>query len=157
MNAVSTIRRRLLGLLLVCLLVGGIALSIALYNKSFSSFVTVKLQADSIGNQLLKQSDVKVRGLIVGSVQDIASTDKGAELTLALDPASAKLIPENVLARFLPKTLFGERFVSLVIPDNPAARALQTGDVIPQDRTSSAVELEQTFSSLMPVLQAVQP
>jgi virulence factor Mce-like protein len=157
MTAVSTIKRRLLGLLLVSLLVGGIALSIALYNKSFSSFVTVKLQADSIGNQLLKQSDVKVRGLIVGSVQDIASTDKGAELTLALDPASAKLIPENVSARFLPKTLFGERFVSLVIPDNPAARTLQTGDVIPQDRTSSAVELEQTFSSLMPVLQAVQP
>jgi virulence factor Mce-like protein len=157
MNAVSTIRRRLLGLLLVCLLFGGIALSIALYNKSFSSFVTVKLRADSIGNQLLKQSDVKVRGLIVGSVQDIAATDTGAELTLALDPESAKMIPENVSARFLPKTLFGERFVSLEIPDNPVARTLRTGDVIPQDRTASAVELEQAFSHLLPVLQAVQP
>src|SRR3977135_3108236 len=98
MSAVSTIKRRLLGPLLVSLLVGGIALSIALYNKSFSSFVTVKLRADSIGNQLLKQSDVKVRGLIVGSVQDIAATDTGAELTLALDPESAKMIPENVSA-----------------------------------------------------------
>src|SRR4030081_4020030 len=118
MNAVSTIRRRLLGLLLVCLLFGGIALSVALYNKSFSSFVTVKLQADSIGNQLLKQSDVKVRGLIVGSVKDIAVTPDGAELTLALNPESAQLIPDNVSARFLPKTLFGERFVALEIPDH---------------------------------------
>lgn len=151
------IRQRLLGLLLVCMLVGGIALSIALYNKSFTSFVTVTLKADSVGNQLLKQSDVKVRGLIVGSVGEIAATSEGAELTLNLDPKSAELIPENVSARFLPKTLFGERFVSLELPDQPAVRTLQTGDVIPQDRTSSAVELEQAFAHLLPVLQAVQP
>ncbi|WP_329071003.1 MCE family protein [Amycolatopsis sp. NBC_01480] len=151
------LRRRLLGLLLVALLVGGIALSIALYNKSFTSFVTVKLEADSIGNQLLKQSDVKVRGLIVGSVDDIAVTGNGAELTLRLDPASAKLIPQNVSARFLPKTLFGERYVSLQIPKDPSTKTLATGDVIPQDRTSSAIDLEQAFEHLLPVLQAVQP
>lgn len=151
------LRRRLLGLLLIAVMVGGVALSIALYDKAFTPVVTVKLQADKIGNQLIKQSDVKVRGLIVGSVQDIVATDKGAELTLALQPESAKLIPENVSARFLPKTLFGERFVSLEIPKDPSSKTLANGDVIPQDRTSSAVELEQAFSHLMPVLQAVQP
>jgi virulence factor Mce-like protein len=152
-----TLRRRLLGLLLIAVMVGGVALSIALYDKAFTPVVTVKLDADKIGNQLIKQSDVKVRGLIVGSVQDIVATDHGAELTLALKPESAKLIPENVSARFLPKTLFGERFVSLEIPKDPSAKTLANGDVIPQDRTSSAVELEQAFSHLMPVLQAVQP
>ncbi|WP_328613600.1 MCE family protein [Amycolatopsis sp. NBC_00355] len=153
----TTLRRRLLGLLLVAVMVGGVALSIALYDKAFTSFVTVKLQADKIGNQLIQQSDVKVRGLIVGSVKDISATADGAELTLALNPESAKLIPENVSARFLPKTLFGERFVSLEIPAKPSSKTLATGDVIPQDRTSSAVELEQAFSHLLPVLQAVQP
>lgn len=153
----KALRRRLLGLLLVAVLVGGVALSIALYDKAFTSVVTVKLEADRIGNQLIKQSDVKVRGLIVGSVSDITATADGAELTLALKPESAKLIPANVSARFLPKTLFGERFVSLEIPDNPSAKTLASGDVIPQDRTSNAVELEQAFSHLMPVLQAVQP
>ncbi|GAB3137312.1 MCE family protein [Amycolatopsis stemonae] len=152
-----TLRRRLLGLLLIAVMVGGVALSIALYDKAFTPVVTVKLQADKIGNQLIKQSDVKVRGLIVGSVQDITATADGAELTLALTPASAKLIPENVSARFLPKTLFGERYVSLEIPKDPSAKTLASGDVIPQDRTSSAVELEQAFAHLMPVLQAVQP
>lgn len=152
-----TLRRRLLGLLLIAVLVGGVALSIALYDKAFTPVVTVKLEADKIGNQLLKQSDVKVRGLIVGSVSDITATAEGAELTLALKPESAKLIPANVSARFLPKTLFGERFVSLEIPDRPSAKTLSTGDVIPQDRTTNAVELEQAFAHLMPVLQAVQP
>ncbi|MDT7798436.1 MAG: phospholipid/cholesterol/gamma-HCH transport system substrate-binding protein [Actinomycetota bacterium] len=153
----TTLRRRLLGLLLVAVMVGGVALSIALYDKAFTKFVTVKLQADKIGNQLIQQSDVKVRGLIVGSVKDISATADGAELTLALNPESAKLIPENVSARFLPKTLFGERFVSLEIPAKPSSKTLTNGDVIPQDRTSSAIELEQAFAHLMPVLQAVQP
>ncbi|RSD17808.1 MCE family protein [Amycolatopsis eburnea] len=152
-----TLRRRLLGLLLIAVMVGGVALSIALYDKAFTPVVTVKLQAGKIGNQLIKQSDVKVRGLIVGSVEDITATAEGAELTLALKPESAKLIPENVSARFLPKTLFGERFVSLEIPKDPSAKTIASGDVIPQDRTASAVELDQAFEHLMPVLQAVQP
>lgn len=155
--ALVTLRRRLLGLLLIAVLVGGIALSIALYNKSFSKFVTVKLEADSIGNQLAVNSDVKVRGLIVGSVADIAPTETGTVLTLHLDPRQAHLVPTNVTARFLPKTLFGERFVALQLPQEPSPQALRDGDVIPQDRTSSAAELEQALESLMPVLQAVQP
>ncbi|WP_255632262.1 MCE family protein [Amycolatopsis sp. TNS106] len=153
----TTLRRRLLGLLLVAVLIGGVALSIALYQRAFTPVVSVKLQSGNIGNQLLKQSDVKVRGLIVGSVKEINATPDGAELTLALNPESAKLIPQNVSARFLPKTLFGERFVSLEIPDAPSEKTIAEGDVITQDRTSGAVELEQAFAHLMPVLQAVQP
>ncbi|SFQ63506.1 virulence factor Mce family protein [Amycolatopsis arida] len=153
----STLGRRLLGLAFIAVLLGGVALSVAMYNKAFSEFVTVKLYADKVGNQLAEQSDVKVRGLIVGTVHEVAPTPTGSELTLRLDPASAKLIPENVSARFLPKTLFGERYVALRIPEDPAERSLSDGDVIPQDRSSAAVELSQAFEHLLPVLQAVQP
>lgn len=152
-----TLRRRLLGLLLVALLAGGVALSVAIYNKSFTEYVTVTLEADRIGNQLTENSDVKVRGLIVGRVGKIEPTETGSKLTLNLEPEHADLVPSNVSARFLPKTLFGERFVSLEIPQEPSPRPLRAGDVIPQDRTESAVELEQAFEDLMPVLQAVQP
>src|SRR5690625_2307314 len=119
-----TLRRRLLGVLLIAVLVGGIALSIAVYNKSFSRFVLVKLQAGTIGNQLAEDSDVKVRGLIIGSVSDIETTGSGSELTLRLDPDQVELVPRNVSARFLPKTLFGERFVDLRLPDDPLPHAL---------------------------------
>ncbi|AXB46772.1 MCE family protein [Amycolatopsis albispora] len=153
----STIRKRLLGLAFIVVMIGGVTLSVAMYNKAFSSFVHVKLQADKVGNQLARQSDVKVRGLIVGVVSDVAATPDGSELTLELLPESAQLIPANVSARFLPKTLFGERFVSLEIPENPAPVKIADGDVIPQDRSSSAVELSQAFEHLLPVLQAVQP
>ncbi|MTD57760.1 MCE family protein [Amycolatopsis pithecellobii] len=153
----KTLRRRLLGLLLIVVMAAGVTLSIALYNKAFTKYVDVKLEAGDIGNQLLDQSDVKVRGLIVGSVKSIAATREGAELTLALDPASATMIPSNVSARFLPKTLFGERYVSLEIPQQPAGTTLRSGDVIPEDRSQAAVQLSKALDDLMPVLQAVQP
>lgn len=156
-GALSVVRRRVLGLVLVAVLAAGVALSIALYDKAFTPTVEVKLEAADIGNQLMPQSDVKVRGLIVGSVKSIVATGKGAELTLALNPESAKMIPANVSARFLPKTLFGERFVSLEIPGAPSTAVLRTGDVIPQDHTSDAVQLGKAIDDLLPVLQAVQP
>lgn len=153
-----TLRRRLLGLLLIGLLVGGVSLSVAIYNKAFTSYVTVTLQADKIGNQLSENSDVKVRGLIIGHVGDITSVDGGStELTLNLEPEQADLVPSNASARFLPKTLFGERFVNLQIPEGAESTPLRSGDVIPQDRTESAIELEEALGNLMPVLKAVQP
>ncbi|EIE97390.1 MCE family protein [Saccharomonospora glauca] len=156
-STVATIRRRLLGLLLVSILVGGIALSVAVYNRAFSDYVTVRLQAGAIGNQLARDSDVKVRGLIIGRVGEIEATPTGAELVLYLDPEQAELVPANVSARFLPKTLFGERYVDLVIPERPSPVSLSDGDVIAQDRTEDAVRLEQALDNLLPVLQAVQP
>lgn len=156
-GALSTLRRRLLGLLFVITMLGFVGLSVAMYNKSFSTFTRVTLHTDKVGNQLQEQSDVKVRGLIVGTVREINATRTGAQLQLDLDPEKVKQIPANVSARFLPKTLFGERFVSLQLPQNPASHALADGDEIPQDRSSNAVELEQALEHLLPVLQAVQP
>lgn len=156
-HAMVTLRRRLLGLALIAVLAGGVVASVAIYNKSFSRFVVVTLQAGTIGNQLEENSDVKVRGLVIGSVAGIEPTATGSELTLRLEPDRASLVPSNVSARFLPKTLFGERFVDLRLPDTPSPRTLRDGDVIPQDRTTDAVELERALDNLMPVLQAVQP
>ncbi|WP_041322464.1 MCE family protein [Saccharomonospora viridis] len=157
-STMATIRRRLLGLLLVAILVGGIALSIAVYNRAFTDHVTVRVQAGEIGNQLAPNSDVKVRGLIVGRVHAVEpSPTGGAELVLHLDPGQASLVPANVSARFLPKTLFGERYVDLTIPERPSTTGLADGTVIPQDRTEDAVRLEQALDNLLPVLQAVQP
>lgn len=153
----TTLRRRLLGVAFIAMLVGFVVLSIAFFNKSFNTYVNVSLTTDSVGNQLQERSDVKVRGLIVGSVKEIRPTARGAELTLAIDPDKADLIPTNVSAQFLPKTLFGERYVALQIPDQPATGHLRSGDAISQDRSTRAVELEKALNDLLPVLKAVQP
>jgi virulence factor Mce-like protein len=141
-------------LVVLALLLG---LSIAMFQQRFTPVVLVTLKTDHIGNQLQKSSDVKVRGLVVGQVRRIEHVDDGAQVQLALQPDQVGAIPENVSARLLPKTLFGERYVDLVIPDQPAHQPLKAGDVIGQDRTSVAIELEKVFDDLLPLLRTVKP
>jgi virulence factor Mce-like protein len=153
----ATVRRRLLGIGFIVLVAALVSLSIAMYNKAFTSVVKVNLVTDKLGNQLQVLGDVKVRGLIVGEIRRITPTAQGSELELALDPEKVDLIPSNVSARFIPKTLFGDRYVALQIPKDPDARPLSEGDQIEQDRSAPAVELSQALDHLLPVLQAVQP
>ncbi|MCP2165869.1 MCE family protein [Goodfellowiella coeruleoviolacea] len=156
-GAMARVRLRLLGLVFVVVIALLVATSVAVYQKVFTPVVSVLLRTDHVGNQLQAASDVKARGLIVGEVRQIRTRGDGAELELALQPDKVGLLPKNVSARLLPKTLFGERYVNLVLPERPAAEHLAAGDVIDQDRSSSAIELERVLSDLMPMLQAVQP
>ena len=126
-------------LLTIALMVG---LSVATFQKKFTPVVTVTLMAAQIGNQLQSDSDVKIRGLIVGEVRSITSTGSGARIELALQPGQVANIPVNVSARILPKTLFGERYVDLVIPPNPSVHTMADGDIIGQDHSTVAIELE---------------
>ncbi|ONI82544.1 ABC transporter substrate-binding protein [Saccharothrix sp. ALI-22-I] len=155
------IKRRLLGVVFLAVIALFLTFTVAMYNNAFTEVVKVTLKTDRVGNQLQVASDVKVRGMIVGEVRAIRTAGDGAELDLALDPEQVRHIPGNVSARLLPKTLFGERYVNLVLPKNSpkeqAQSALTEGDVIEQDRSSSAIELERVLNDLMPVLQAVQP
>ena len=143
---------------LIFLVIAGmfVVLSIAFYRKTFTPVVPVTLETDHVGNQLRAGADVKLRGLLVGEVRAIRPDGDHAVLDLAMDPDQIGKIPGNVTARLLPKTLFGERYVALQTPSNPSGR-LREHAVIGQDRTSSAVEIEQVLDNLMPVLQAVQP
>ena len=155
-DSVAPLRYQLYGLAFLVIVGLLVALAVGFYRKSFTPIVPVRLEASHVGNQLRVHADVKLRGLIVGEVRGIRATGDHAELDLALDPDQVARIPSNVSARLLPKTLFGERYVALQVPDHPA-RAIAAGDVIGQDRTSAAIEIEKVLDDLMPVLQAVQP
>ncbi|MEU4764885.1 MCE family protein [Actinosynnema sp. NPDC023794] len=150
------LKRRLLGVVFIAVIALFLSITVAMYNDAFTEVVKVTLKTDRVGNQLLVDSDVKVRGMIVGQVKDIRTSGDGAELELALEPEQVRHIPANVSARLLPKTLFGERYVHLVLPEE-REDPLTDGAVIEQDRSSSAIELERVLDDLMPVLQAVQP
>lgn len=151
------VRYRLLGLSMVLVIVLLLALTVALFNKSFTPVTKVTVRTERAGLQLLPHSDVKVRGLIVGEVRDTDATADGATLHLALDPDKAKLIPRNVQARLLPKTLFGEKYVELHIPGQPGPLGLTEGAVIHQDRSRAAIEIDKVLNDLLPLLRAVKP
>ncbi len=157
--------RRLLGVLLIVLVVALVTLSVLIFDKTFTPVVLVTLKTDHTGNALILDSDVKERGIIVGSVKAVkADTAPGActgtvscvSVTLALQPSMTKIIPSNVSAQILPKTLFGEQYVALSIPSHPAA-PIKAGAVIAQDRSKGALETEKVIGDLLPLLTAVKP
>lgn len=157
---IAVVRRRLLGLLLLSLVVALIGLSIAIYNKAFTKTVNVTLVTNHIGNQLQVHSDVKERGVIVGEVKAVRADGANARLTLSLEPDRVKDIPNNIQAQILPKTLFGEQYVSLMLPSDAkigATNPIAAGDVIHQDSSVASLEAQDIFNSLYPVLTYVQP
>ncbi|MBM0124125.1 MCE family protein [Pimelobacter simplex] len=126
------------------------------YNQVFVDRSDIRLTTGTVGSALQRGSDVKLNGVPVGKVTEIEPRDGGAVLTLALEPDVLDDLPVDTTARLLPKTLFGERYVALVRPRAGGA-TLRAGDTIEQDSSASAVELEELFDELLPVLQAIQP
>ncbi|MGH3567476.1 MAG: MCE family protein [Pseudonocardia sp.] len=153
----AALRRRLQGLAFLAVVVALLGLAVAKYEGAFSDGVPVTLQLERAGNQLAERGDVKVRGLIVGTIEDISTGGSGATVELSLHPDKIGLIPANVSARLIPKTLFGEKYVSLVPPAQPSVARLAAGDVIGMDRSQSARELERVLDGLLPLLTAVEP
>jgi phospholipid/cholesterol/gamma-HCH transport system substrate-binding protein len=151
----TTTRRRLLGLTFVAILAAGVALSILSYNKAFDPAVRVTLRTNEVGLQLNDGADVKLRDVVVGRVDSIRSNGRGASLVLALEPDKVSFVPPNVHARLLPRTLFGERYVALVPPANAATGAIRAGAVISQDRSRTAIELEQVLDHSLALFQKI--
>jgi phospholipid/cholesterol/gamma-HCH transport system substrate-binding protein len=148
---------QLLGVVFLLVVVLFFVTTIAIYHKDFTPITQVRLETDHVGNQMRAGADVKIRGMVVGEVRSIDVVGDHAALELALQPDKIAVIPVNVSARLLPKTLFGERYVALQIPERPAPGHIAAGDVIGQDRSSTAIELEKVLGDVMPLLQAVQP
>jgi phospholipid/cholesterol/gamma-HCH transport system substrate-binding protein len=140
-----------------------VAVALLTYNRTFVSSTDVDLRTGPVGNALQKGSDVKLNGVPVGRVSKVSADGDGAIIKLALDPETSKKLPRDTTARLLPKTLFGERYVSLVTPASApgtggsSGTGLEDGDGIVQDTSDESVELEQVFDELLPVLNSIQP
>ncbi len=151
----SSVRHRVLGAAFLVLLALFAYLTYAIFNKSFVSYDDVTLQTSKAGLQLPDRADVKIRGVRVGEV--IGSTVSGdhVDLTLGLYPSQRDLIPKNVSARILPKTLFGEKYVALQVPSSPSPESIRAGATISESHV--AIEVEKVLNDLYPLLRTVQP
>jgi phospholipid/cholesterol/gamma-HCH transport system substrate-binding protein len=146
---------KVLGVLFLALVVLAVWFTYATFAKKFTEYDEVTVETSKIGLQLPMRADVKIRGVQVGEVLDMSSTADGAELTLGLYPSQVDTIPSNVTASIVPKTLFGEKYVSLIVPDHPSSTPIRAGDTI--DRTVVATEVERVLSDLYPLLRTVEP
>jgi phospholipid/cholesterol/gamma-HCH transport system substrate-binding protein len=94
---------------------------------------------------LVKGNQIKVDGIVVGTVEDLRVRNGLAEVTMELDPEA---MPLHSDAKFIirPATLLGERFVDL---DRGTASAplLDTSRVVPTSQTGQNVGLDDVLNT----------
>jgi phospholipid/cholesterol/gamma-HCH transport system substrate-binding protein len=100
---------------------------------------------------LVPQSTVKVNDVAVGKVDSISlnKTNWTADVTLSVN-GDVKL-PANADADLRQSSLLGEKYISLVAPENGTG-SLANGAVIPLARTNRNTEVEEVFGALSMLL-----
>ncbi len=130
------------------------AVAIAKSEGVFSDRVEVTAMLGNVGDGLPSGSDVKFRGALVGTVEDVSPSIDGRpnEVVLSLDPHFAQAIPANVTARVVPSNVFAVSSIQLV--DNGPAPALRAGSQITQDESLATVQFQTALTKLRDVMAA---
>ncbi|WP_405182468.1 MCE family protein [Nocardia sp. NBC_01377] len=114
----------------------------------FEESVPVTALMSDIGDGLPPKSDVKYRGVLVGSVSEVVAASNGAPtlVRLALKSAHAPGIPSTVTARVVPSNVFAVPSIQLV--DNGAGPPLRAGTEIHEDHGLATVQLQTSLTAL---------
>jgi virulence factor Mce-like protein len=127
-------------------------------NGTFGGPVHLSAQLADAGGSLGSGADVKVRGVIVGKVTGIEHGPSGSvQVNLTVPAGKLNMIPQNVVARILPATVFGTSFVDLTTHGAVSTHALVAGEVIPADATQGTLELQQALDDIDSLVKAVGP
>ena len=114
---------------------------------------------DVCGQSLRVGGDVKLKGVLVGRINKIDRPNRQSKcrITLGINPDNVEDVPANVGAQIRAKTVFGEKWVELLLPDDPVEPRINEGDIIPLDRTIDPLEVETILNTAMPLLDAIDP
>lgn len=91
-------------------------------------------------------AEVTYRGVTVGRVTDMQLIDDGVRVSLRIDPG-AEPIPADTEAAVATRSAVGEQYV-ILRPTSEGEPYLEDGAVIPRDRTSTPVPVEQMLLNL---------
>ena len=123
-----------------------------------SSSVPAYAEFANCGQGLHERGDVKLRGVLVGTIKGIEKIREGnCKVELGLFPESQSQIPANVGAQVRAKTIFGEKWVELLYPEEPSSDHIAENDVITEDRTIDPLEVETILNTALPLLESIDP
>ncbi|OBI38542.1 MCE family protein [Mycobacterium colombiense] len=144
-------------LLLVCGLV--LALVYLQFRGDFTPKTELTMVATRAGLLMEPGSKVTYNGVEIGRVSGISETERdgapAAKLLLEVNPRYIKLIPANVVANIEAATLFGNKYVSLIAPENASRQRISPHDVI--DARSVTTEFNTLFETVTSIAEKVSP
>jgi phospholipid/cholesterol/gamma-HCH transport system substrate-binding protein len=148
--------RPLAGLLTIGVIVAICVGAIVLFQGGATATVPVTVLSPRAGLVMGPDAKVKLHGAQVGKVVSIDSLPDGqAAIRLAMDPAELQIIPANALVDIASTTVFGSKFVELVLPADPSPQSMYAGQVL--DAKNVTVEINTVFQQLVSVLSQIEP
>jgi phospholipid/cholesterol/gamma-HCH transport system substrate-binding protein len=105
---------------------------------------------------LLRGDDVRIAGVVVGSVDDVRIVDRRfAEVEFSV--AQGQPLPASVGASILYRNLVGQRYVALEQGAGPPGEVLPPRGTIPVERTRPPLNLTVLFNGFKPLFTALDP
>jgi phospholipid/cholesterol/gamma-HCH transport system substrate-binding protein len=139
--------RAALGVVALVLFAAAVAVTWIFLRGGFRGGVPVDavFSAPGVGQQLPVGGDVKIRGVLVGTIANIRyGSDGYAVVEMRLDDGLG--LPADTAAEIRSKTVFGQKWLELLPPEASSADGiLAAGSVIPDERTTEPLELERAL------------
>ena len=132
------------------------AVMVAKSRGLLDEFVRVDISLTNIGDGLPARSDVKFRGVLVGTVSEVTPSQNGLPniVHVDIDPQHAQRIPGTITARVVPSNIFAVSAVQLV-DNGPSPHPLRDGSTIAEDQTLPTVLFQNVLAKLRELLAAV--
>ena len=132
-----------------------VAFTVAIYHKAFADVVHVTLRTDRVGNQLAPAGRREAaRGDRRRGARRSAPTASGPPSTSRCSPTTVGRDPGQRRRPAAARRRCSARSTSSCVPPPDRRRTpLSEGDVIAQDRTTTAIELERVLDDLLPLLR----
>lgn len=109
----------------------------------------------SSASEITSGDDVRIAGVVVGKVEDVKIHNRNQALvTFKVKDGVPLTRDSHASIRFL--NLIGDRYMSLSEGDEGAPR-LRSGDTLPLDRTTPALNLTELFQGFQPLFAALRP
>lgn len=147
--------KALTGLVGIMLIMSIAGLGMMAAGGAYSDDYTILLTSDRSGFGLDSKSTVKVRGVTVGSVEDVALSDEHV-VQIRLNIRKDVRIPASATARIEPLSVFGPKFINLIPGDGESTGPfLGDGDTITETlEPSEVIETLERISRLFDVIDA---
>jgi phospholipid/cholesterol/gamma-HCH transport system substrate-binding protein len=144
------------GLVCVVALAAIIAFAVTSFRGGFNDYAPLTVVSPRAGLVMDPDAKVKLLGVQIGRVESIESRQDGqAVLHLSIESAKMSAIPENIRVDIASTTVFGAKFVELVLPDDPSLKPIRAGQVLQSDHVT--VEINTVFQQLTSVLGQIEP
>jgi phospholipid/cholesterol/gamma-HCH transport system substrate-binding protein len=150
---------KLAGLALTVILAIGLVLLFHQFRGDFTPKTRLTMIAPRAGLVMDPGSKVTYNGVEIGRVAAVDQIDNDgtpqAKLSLDINPRYITSIPENVAAHITATTVFGNKYVSLISPENPAPQRITPAHEI--HVSSVSTEFNTLFETVVSITEKIDP